>query len=93
MGYNKVSKKIYQGLIAMSGHFEIKDVVAIALLNSPSSYSKEEIKQLALLVLDEALKNNAIKSIGDGVYKSNMQKENKAENYLYNDDIIVDCCF
>jgi hypothetical protein len=95
MGYTNVAQRIYQDLMTINGHFDIKDVVAIALLNSPSSYTKAEVKELALKVLDEALNNKMIKSVGEGVYKSNFSKENNNHtNFALSDDnIIVDTCF
>ena len=77
MGYKKIYQKIYQELLATSGYFDIKDVRAIVSLNSPQRLTKEEINELALNVLDEALNNGMVKMENEGIYISVLSPEKK----------------
>ena len=75
MSYNETYAKIYRELLQVEGDFNMKSVMVTAFLNSPEHFTKKQIKELALQVLDDSLNNGMILMVGEGVYVSVLSKE------------------
>lgn len=75
MSYNETYAKIYRELLQTNGDFNMKSVMVTAFLNSPEHFTKKQIKELALKVLDDSLNNGMILMIGKGIYVSALSKE------------------
>ena len=84
INYNDLYSKIYRDLLQVDGDFSMKTVMLSAFLNSPEDYTKKQIKELALQVLDDSLNNGMIRMAEDGVYESifSKSKSDKEEDTL-----------
>ena len=78
MSYNATYSKIYRALLQTSGEFDMKSVMITAYLSSPEHFTKAQIKEIALQVLDDSLHNGMVRMISDGVYESIFSKESQA---------------
>ena len=77
MSYNGTYSKIYRALLQTSGEFDMKSVMITAYLSSPEHFTKAQIKEIALQVLDDSLHNGMVRMISDGVYESIFAKESQ----------------
>lgn len=75
MNYNDAYTKIYRELLQTEGVFSMRSVMVTAFLNSPEDFTKKQIKELGLQVLDDSLNNSMILMVRDGVYVSILSKE------------------
>ena len=75
MSYYQAYTKIYRKILKNEGDFNMESVMVTAFLNCPESYTKKQIKELALQVLDDSLNKGMILMIGEGIYVSVLSKE------------------
>lgn len=74
------AQKIHYDLLKKTGTFTMEQVMFTAFQNSPDHFTKKEITELALKVLDANLNNGMIKMVTDGEYKSTFAKDEEFEN-------------
>ena len=82
MSYNELYRKIYRDLLQIDGGFSMKSVMVTAFLNSPEDFTKKQIKELALQVLDDSLNNGMILMVRDGVYVSILSESKRIKEVI-----------
>lgn len=74
------AQKIQYNLLQKTGIFTMQQVMFTAFQSSPDHFTKKEITELALQVLDANLNNGMIKMVADGQYKSTLVKDEELDN-------------
>lgn len=80
MNYDSIYSKIYYDLLLADKQFGMETVMTTAFWACPEDFTKKQIREIALQVLDDALNNGVIKMVGEGVYESFLMKENQAQS-------------
>ena len=71
MEYNKLSQELHHVLLSEEDEFNLDRAFSIALKICPENWTKQQVKNLTIDVLNNALDDGLI-SVYDGVYISNL---------------------
>ena len=74
MSYDDYYARMQWELLQINGEFSMEKVFIIAFRNSPDHFTKKEIKEHALKILDAVLNEGMVRMKADGIYESVFSK-------------------
>lgn len=74
MSYDDYYARMQWELLQLNGEFSMEKVFVIAFRNSPDHFTKKDIKEHALKVLDAVLNDGMVRMKEDGIYESVFSK-------------------